>query len=53
MQQIFSLEFLRKNLKNTLEISVENSRNLVSQNVATLKKDGVPASPPYQGNPAP
>ena len=39
--------------ENTLEISGENAGNLVSQNVATLKKDGVPASPPYQGKPCP
>ena len=32
---------------------MENSGNLASQNVATLKKDGVPVSPPYQGKPCP
>ena len=52
-KQIFSLELLREKFENTLEISGENSGNLVSQNVATLKKDGVPASPPYQGKPCP
>ena len=47
-QQIFSIELLREKFENTLEIS----GNLVSQNVATLNQDGVPASP-YQGKPCP
>ena len=52
MQQIFSPELLRENLKIPWK-SQGKLREFSLSKCAPLKKDGVSASPPYQGKPCP